>query len=273
MRGRRRYGLELVIGIFCAFLINGLAPVSASSANISHSYRASSSIAIGSLVSLSSGKQGYIELANSKNGARLLGVVVKSNDSLLAVDAAQGTIQVATEGMATALVSTVNGPINVGDPVAVSPFDGIGMKFTSDSRVIGLAQSSFDGSGGLSERVTDKAGKNSEIKVGYVQVSIGISTASSPSSGNGETNVLQKYAVSLTGHSVPTWRIAASAAVILVAFIALVTLIYSSIYGSIVSVGRNPLAKFAIFRTLRVVLGMAFVTAVLASVAVDLLMR
>jgi hypothetical protein len=269
----KRYGIELFVGLFCALVINGLSPVGAASANISHSYQATTPVPAGSLVSLSVVKTGYIELANTDNSSRLLGVAVQSNDSLLAVDASQGSVQVATDGTATALVSNVNGSINVGDLVAVSPFDGVGMKDVPGSRVIGLAQTAFNGNNGVSETVRDKSGKSSTIKIGYVQVSIGITTVSTDNANAQPKNILQKYALSLTGHSVPTWRIAVSAIVTAVAFIALVTLIYASIYGSIVSVGRNPLAKYAIFRTLRSVLGMAIVTAGLASLTVYLLMR
>ncbi len=46
--------------------------------------------------------------------------------------------------------------------------------------------------------------------------------------------------------------------------LALITLIYASIYGSIVSIGRNPLAKYAVFRTLGSVLGLAALTAAIS---------
>jgi len=59
----------------------------------------------------------------------------------------------------------------------------------------------------------------------------------------------------------------------LVALLSLVTLVYASIYGSIVSVGRNPLAKNAIFRTLGSVMVMAIITVTVACVTIYYLLR
>jgi hypothetical protein len=118
---RRSHTLRLfVTGTIGLLIALGLAPVGASSANISHSYSATTSITNGSLVSLDPVHSGYVQLANVTNGTRLLGVAVASNDSLLAVDATQGTIQVATSGVANTLVSTLNGNIDVGDRISVS---------------------------------------------------------------------------------------------------------------------------------------------------------
>jgi hypothetical protein len=252
-----------VIGLLC---IMALTPVGASSANISHSYHSDGPITDGSIVSLDPSRTDYILPANSDNGARIFGVAVASNDSLLAVDPTAGDIQVATSGNANTLVSTLNGNIHVGDQVAVSPFSGIGMKALPGSHVIGLAQTAFNaGSDGAATRtVTDKDGRQTSINVGYVRLTIGIGTTAAAGGTDQGLSALQRFAKSLTGHVISTPRIILALVVALVAVIALMTLIYASIYGSIISVGRNPLARSAIFRTLGSVLAMAGVTAILA---------
>lgn len=273
---RRLRGWRLLILSFGLFLLaSGLTPAGASSANISHSYHANGSIPIGSLVSLDASKTDYVEPASTVNGSRLVGIAVASDDSLLAVDASESLTQVATSGNASALVSTLNGPIKVGDHVAVSPFNGIGMKSQPGSHVVGLAQTAFDGtsSDATAKEVTDKSGKKSEIKVGFIRISIATGTDNSAVASGAQLNALQKFAKSLTGHVVSTARLIISFIIMIVAFVSLVVLIYASIYGSIISIGRNPLAKYAVFRTLGSVLGMVVLTAVVAGLTIFFLLR
>src|ERR1017187_2055323 len=99
MRKPRRLRVVLT-GIGAGLIAFGLATASASSANVSHSYHSAGSITNGSLVSLDPQQTDYVEMANSYNGSRLLGVAVASNDSLLAVDPNSGEVQVATSGSA-----------------------------------------------------------------------------------------------------------------------------------------------------------------------------
>jgi hypothetical protein len=269
------YKLRLfVVGIAANLIVLGLAPAAASSANISHSYNGEGSIVNGSLVSLDPNRSNYVQPASTSNGVRLLGVAVSSNDSLIAVDPTAGTVQVATSGNANTLVSNINGPINVGDQVAVSPFNGIGMKALSGSHVIGLAQTAFSASsaGATTEQITNKSGKTSSIQVGYVRINIAIGVDTSPS-GQATLSGLQKIAKSLTGNTLSNTRILLSLAVAVVAILSLIILIYSSIYSSIISIGRNPLARFTIFRALGSVLVMAALTAGVAGVTIFFLIR
>lgn len=250
-----------------------LVPASASSANISHPYKTSDHVQNGSLVVLDPARSDYVQLANTGNATRLLGVAVADGDSLLAVDANQGATQVATNGNASALVSTVNGAIHVGDQISASPFNGVGMKAAPGTEILGLAQTALDDTtdGVITQNVVDKSGKSSQVRVGLVRVNIAVSAGSDNS--NASLTGPQSFVHMLTGHNVSTVRALISLVVAAVALLALVTLIYASIYSSIISVGRNPLAKYAIFRTLGSVLGMALLTALVASVTLMLLLR
>lgn len=251
----------------------GLTPAGASSANISHSYNATVAIQEGNLLSLDPARPDFVEPANVKNGDRLLGVAVNSNDSLIAVDASDSTIQVATSGTASVLVSTVNGDIKVGDQIAVSAFSGIGMKAASGSKVIGLAQTDFTAeSPGAAQNVTNEAGVSKEIKIGYVRLTIAIST-NNTSTGSPQLNALQRLIKSLTGQEVSMARIILSMIIAIIALITSVVLIYGAIYGSIISIGRNPLAKHAVFRSLGGVLVMVVLTVGLAVAAIFMILR
>lgn len=264
----------LLGGVASLLVLLSLTPVGAASANISHSYHASGSISNGSIVSLDPQHSDYVQLADTNNGARLLGVALASNDSLLAVNAAAGKIQVASSGTVNALVSTLGGPIGVGDAIGVSPFSGIGMKATAGSHVIGLSQTDFnkDSSDAITRTVTDKSGKSKQLTIGYIQLGIAIST-DSRAAKDAQLNGLQQLAQGLTGHNVSTVRVVISLVVAVTALLVLVTLIYASIYGSIISIGRNPLAKYAVFRTLSAVVGMALLTAAIAAITIFFLLR
>lgn len=268
---RGRYTRLMLTGVVTALAILGLAPASASSANISHSYRAAGNIPDGSIVSLDPARSDYIQPSNTDNGSRLLGVAVASNDSLIAVDAGSGTVQVATSGTASVLASTLDGDINVGDQVAVSPFAGIGMKGLSGARVIGLAQTALNNrsSGLTTQQVKDRKGKTTSVKIGYVQVSIAIGTDTSDSN----LTALQRLVKGMTGHVVSTFKIVTSLAVLIVAVVVMGTLVYASIYGGIVSVGRNPLGKSAVARTLMWVMALGAVTMVVSGGTIFLLLQ
>lgn len=269
----RRTRVKLVIaGFMMVFALASLAPVKASSANISRSFQSKAPISPGSMVSLDPVRSDYVEAANVSNSSRLTGVVVVKDDSLIAADGQPGATQVATTGNALTLVSDLNGSIKVGDQITASPLNGIGMKVTSGSRIIGLAQTDFDShSEGVDREITDKHGQKTTVHVGYVRV--GINITNSGGSSGAVVNDLQRAVQSVTGRVVPTYRIIISIGIIAVAILALITLTYASIYGSIISVGRNPLAKYAVFRTLAAVLGMALLTAVVAGISIFFLLK
>lgn len=271
----RRLGpLRLVVIILpLAITVVGVASAAASSANISHSYKTSLKLGEGTLVSADSKRSGYVVPANSSNGDRLLGTVVKEDDSLVAVDPDSAKVQVATSGMVNTLVSTVGGDVQVGDQIGISPFSGTGMKADIGSQVAGLAQSSLNkNSPGVTEQtVTDKQGNKQKIYVGFVRMTL--SVGESVSAKGVKLNSLQQLAKSLTGRTISTARIILSICVAVIAIVAVVTLIYASIYSSIISIGRNPLARDSIFRTLGTVLSMVLLMAALATGTVFFLLQ
>ena len=263
----------LITGTVVGLISLSVASASASSANISHSYTASGDIPNGSLVSLDSQQSNYVQLADSSNGPRLLGIAVASGDSLLAVDASTTKTQVATSGTANALVSTLNGNIGVGDLVGVSPFGGVGMKAMSGSSVIGLAQATFSAKtvGAQQRQIKDETGKTQQVWVGFVPVSLAVGTDTAPA-GGAMLNSLQKIIKSLTGRTISTARIIISLGVAFIALVVLVAFIQASIYGGLISIGRNPLARHVLLRALVYITGMALLTTAVAGITIFFLL-
>ena len=264
--------MRILAGLaFVLILSLSMSQAGAASSSISRSYNSSVPIIAGSLVSLDNKSSGTVEQANTANSQNLIGVAVNGNQSIVSVNPAGGTVQVATEGTVSVLVSTVNGKIGIGNQISVSPFNGVGMKASAGSRTIGLAETSFntETAGATTQQVTDKTGKKENITIGYVKLEIAIGTNSSSS----ELSGIENFAEALVGHPISVARIIISLIIATVALASIITLIYASIYGGIISIGRNPLAKYAVLRTLTSVLGMTVLIASVASATIFLLLE
>lgn len=268
----RLWVVELIsfLGIF---LVATLLPVAAATANISKSYGFTTPIMADSLVSVDSSNPSDVVAANTNNQKQLIGVAVQNTDSLVAINPSKNKIQVASTGSAVAMVSNINGDIQPGDQVSVSPLDGIGMKASAGSEVIGIAQKAFSSISPNASKKTLKEinGNNSTIFIGYIPVAIQIGQA--PASINPQLNFFQRIGLSLTGKIIPTYRVILSIVVATVTFFGLLVLIYASIYGSIISLGRNPLAKESIYKTLTKILVMVVIAGMVASTVVYLLLN
>jgi hypothetical protein len=257
--------IYLIAGVILQLLIffvvrAGLA--SAAQANISRSYNATSAISNGELVSLVSKQGNQATLANSTNSSRLLGVAIASSQSLIAINSSNSTLQVATTGTVNVLTSTVDGNIKIGDQIAVSPFSGIGVKASTGNVTIGIAESALTPSSTTSQL---------EVKIGSVKVGINIGKDLQGLPIN--INQVQKIVKDFTGKTVSTFRIVCSFVIAILALAAMVALIHSSIYASIVAIGRNPLAENTIKRTLVAITVLTVLIFGLAAVSIYFLLK
>jgi hypothetical protein len=149
------------------------------------------------------------------------------------------------------------------------------MKETSGYRVVGVAETPFNAHSpsAAQENVTDITGKSHNINVGYVVMTVDIGSGAGTGAGGNQPNLLQKLVKDITGHTISTARIVISLIVSIVALLTLVTMIYASIHGSIISMGRNPLAKSAIYKSLSVVFVMSLITVGVACSVVYFLLK
>src|SRR5205807_10146004 len=93
-------------------------------------------------------------------------------------------------------------------------------------------------------------------------MSIGNGTA--PASPYGLISDLQAFAMAVVRHQVSIAQVMVSFRIALVAIVALIPLVYGAIQGGIVAIGRNPLARESIYRSLLQVMGMALLIVVIA---------
>lgn len=241
----------LLVGSYLLGLLLLSGSALAATSDLSRSYDTQGDVQPGNIVSLTSLSSKTVVLANTTNSDRIIGVAVAPEGSLIVINPDVTKVQVTTSGISDVYVSDVNGAIKIGDKVAVSPFDGIGMKSSSGERVIGIAQTAFtDGSSSaMTREVTSKSGVRKTIHIAKVQIQVVIGTDDTTDLRN--LNGLQRTVKSLTGRVVPTIRIVLSMIIALVTLVGLTAIIYSAVYGSITSIGRNPLARASIFRALR----------------------
>lgn len=216
---------------------------------LSQSYKADGDIPIGSIVSLLENRTDQVESSNSKNVGNMLGIVIGADDSLLSLSSGvDSQVQVVTSGTVPVLVSDMNGPIEQGDHITASPLSGIGMRANSNVRVVGIAQGGL--TGGKDHTYTDKEGNKHTVKLGEVPVLVNVAYFFKQPDKTIIPSTIQNIANALAGKEVDTTPILISAAIFIVTIAIVVSITYSMIRSSIISVGRNPLSQSAIYRNL-----------------------
>ena len=218
---------------------------------ISQGFFTNDQTSTGSLVSLRKDSSDQVEVSNSGNTNNLLGVVVNDGTSLLTLTSGQARqIQVATSGIVQVLVSDINGTIAQGDPITASPINGVGMKATTSTRIIGNAQEGLSGLHGSRQSYTDKSGQKHSVLLGEVPVLVNVTYFYKQPEKTIIPQALQNVANALAGHPVNAVPILISVGIFIITLIVVVSIVYSMIHSSIISVGRNPMSQSAIYRDL-----------------------
>ena len=215
---------------------------------ISQSYISKSDLPVGSIVSLETNTTDKVVASSTENADNIFGVVISSTGSLLTVTTdAASQVQVATSGTLPVLVSDINGEIKRGDHITASPFTGIGMKATNNTRIIGISQGTVTGK--KKETYKTKEGQKS-VTVGQVPVLVNVAYFFKEPEKTIVPAALQNVANGLAGKKVESLPILLAVGVFLITLIIVASFIYSMIHSSIISVGRNPMSQAAIYRDL-----------------------
>ncbi len=216
---------------------------------ISRSYLSDERIPIGSIVSIEEDTSDRVEPANVRNVDNILGVVVNEDSSLIRLSGSQDNrVQVATDGALDVLVSDINGDISRGDHITASPIDGIGMKATSNIKVVGIAQGNLNQDSGRTETYTDADGEEHEFLLGEVPVKVNVAYYFKEPDRTIVPATIQNVANAIAGRPVEPLPIIISGVIFVVTMIAVGSIIFSMIRNSIISVGRNPMSQSAVYR-------------------------
>jgi hypothetical protein len=261
--------IGLTIAVFAA------SQLVASAQTVTQGYSSDSSLQKGTIVRLQTGNNQKVEPLTAKTAAQMQGVVVAANDApvtLSSSDPAAAQYYVATIGEYDVLVSDQNGPIKTGDYITISSLDGVGMKAdSSQSVVLGKADANFNG--GSATQSTVQVG-GAKINIGRIGVTIAISH--NPLSAPVQTsipNILQRAGQLVTSKPVNPLRLYAGFIILAAALVITAIMLYSGIRSSLVAVGRNPLAKTSILRSLVQVIITSVVVFILGLIAVYLILK
>ena len=241
---RSRLNLTLLTVGMLVFL--GAASASASPL-ITEGFNATQSINIGSIVSLTPGGQTSVVVSNMNNARSLVGVVIANNNAQLSLSSGLDQVQVATSGVNQVLVSDYNGKIATGEEITTSPIDGVGMLATDNAEVIGTAQGNFPNPTASKQKIKTTTGSET-INIGNIPVLVNVGYYTKQPTKTLIPTAIQNLVNAIAGKQVKTLPIIISAVIFFFTLIAVVSIIYSLIRGSIISVGRNPMAQTAIYR-------------------------
>lgn len=242
-------------------------------------YSSDDSLIRGSIIALNKDNSNKVEVIATDRMDDIFGVVVAANDSALTITADRTGVFVATSGRFDVLVADYNGPIAAGEPITLSPIEGVGMLADADhGMLVGHALVDFnpeaDDSTVLSTVTAKDLGGNSiEIAIGRILVEVAIGPNPDARGDMNAPKFLVNLSASIAGKPVSAVRIYASLAVILIASGIAGSLLYSAVRNSIVSIGRNPLSKRSVLAGLAQVVVIGVVIFLSGLVAVYLILK
>jgi hypothetical protein len=244
---------------------------------ISQGYRTSGAVQPGMLVVPTEGDGGSVSAAAQTRAADIIGVAVTNVDAPATIAGDDAQIYVSTTGTSKLLVSDENGSIAVGDYVSVSSVAGVAMKTDSkQAMVAAVAREGFSGSSPISTAsVSLQDGTTKTVKVGRIQADIQI-RQNPKEQQQGTENIpgfLQSAGKALAGKDVSARRIYIALALLLASSTISGLVVYGAIKSSLVSLGRNPLGRATIFRSMIQVLVVGFFIFIVGLVGVYLILR
>ena len=205
----------------------------------------------GMLMSLTA-NAGVVEPADTKNASMLIGVMVPADSS--ALDRQPGQVNVQNDGQVTALVSTANGDVRVGDRITVSSVVGVGAKLAKSGWTIGTAQASLDAksSGVIASKVTDSQGHQQTVYLSQIPVLVKVSYYTMPSMASTQSpavpNALQMAANSIANKHASVLAIVLSFLLLVIVVIFASIIISSAVRGGLAAIARQPLAERVVTR-------------------------
>lgn len=251
--------------------------ISVSAQSLTQGYATDDPIQRATIVSLVQDNPRKVEPSTFDNQERMHGVVVSKNDAPFALSTEDEQTFVATKGRFEVFVSNENGAVQTGDFISISRVSGIGMRSSeNDLFVIGKALTGFDGEENvLSYTNIDDFGTDKKVAIGRIQVDVGVSgnPLFKPSKANLPT-FLEKAAETIAGKSpVNPVRIYISLVELIVAAGVAGVLLYSGIRSAIISIGRNPLSKKSVTKSVLQVVFTSIIILMLGIFGVYLILR
>lgn len=248
--------------------------------DVPQGYQSDEALQKGMIVRLSKKDEGKVEAITQKESADMFGIVVSLNDTPVSLTrpGVDQEVFIATTGQYDVLVSSQNGPIETGDYITISSVRGVGMKAAQAQQlVIGKALKPFSGKNGDVEGRTTITTSLGERAVALGRVPIEVTVAHNPlyekKEKSGVPDFLSKAAEVVTDRPVSALRIYAGLAVLITSILIAGGILYAGVRTGMIAIGRNPLAKRTITKSLVQVVLTSLIVVVSGVFAVYLLLR
>lgn len=248
---------------FTTFLVIVALPNVATAASQSYNVL-NNSVQPGMLVSLTSNAD-VIEPATDKNANLLNGI---ATSGITDINQQPGQVNVENDGKVTALVSTLNGDVNVGDRISPSSISGVGSKLKANGWVVGVAQASLNAktSGAVASTVTDAKGGKHNVVIARIPLVVRISyygAASTPANSAATSTVvpssLQAAADSLAGKHASLVGVLLSFLLLAIGVFLAGQIITSAVRSAFAAIARQPLSKAVVIRLVARAIAIAIV--------------
>jgi len=244
-----------------------------------HSYQSDAPLQRGMLVRLDANDAKKVLPVTDTDMIDVFGTVVDPSDSAISLganEAAGNITYVATSGIYNVLVSDQTGQIHTGDYLTVSSLAGIGMKATDkQSTVVGVARTNFDGKTNVTGQTTligDDGNPLQTVNLGMIPVAISIQH--NPLITNTRADLPQwLIKTGLVDKDVKPIRIYISMGILGLAIIVAITILYAGIRHSVISIGRNPLSRGSVAKSLLSIFLSAFIILSIGGFTVYLLLK
>jgi hypothetical protein len=227
------------------------------SSGVTHSYNADTTVQDGMIVELKATDTNTVIPLPQGSIQNMLGVVIPSQNATIVLspeNVKQQQVLVGTSGTFNVLVSNQNGRIKSGDYITISAVDGVGMRADDGQQlVLGRAGGDFNGTSNVlgSVQLKDSLGKSVAISLGRIPVQVNIShNPAYQKSVDYVPGFLAKVAVTVANKPVSAARIYLSLSLLLATVLIVGNMLYSGVRSGMNAVGRNPLTKKSIIRSL-----------------------
>jgi len=272
------FGTLIVLGL--SGTVVSAAGAKTSATGTLQGYASDSVLQDGTIVELTGDDATKVAPATNKNLADMYGVTVDPHQLPLTISSANlpNEVYVATSGTYDVLVSDQNGAIKAGDYVTMSAVAGVAMKAdTAQKTVFGRAVANFDGKTNTLGTTTLKDTTGATDKtVSFGQIPVAVDIRHNPNEVTTKANlpkVLQRVGEAVAEKPVGPLRIYLSIGITGLSIIISLVTLYSGIRSAIISIGRNPLGKKAIYRGLAEIVLTSFIILIIGLFAVYLLLK
>jgi hypothetical protein len=217
-------------------------------------YGADTVLQKGMIIQIKESDSKKVEPVKPETADKMHGVVVDANDAPVTLSSEGQKVFVANTGRFEVLVTTQNGKVKAGDYITISALQGLGMKATDlEPIVIGRALSDFDGEANVisTAEISNSDGDKKPVAIGRVSADITVSR--NPLLRAEEPNLpelLRRASETIAGKEVNAVRVYVGLVIFIISTIIAGVLLYGGVRSAVSSIGRNPLSKKSIIRSM-----------------------